>query len=310
MTLGARTHTSDTETAGYRQSLPARWPVLAPLAVLGLALLLRIIDIFVCRLDERLGEIILSKSLGFALVVGYTWWVGQRLLAIGLHTRNLGSALAIGGGLTVTAFAIASVVQVLMLSPGQSLILKFVDPKTGITGGVAFAIFLIAGNVINSLMEEGLFRGIMLPHFLQSMRSWSANLLQAALFSTWHLVWPIKAYLTGDTSAAGAFAQASVLLSGAFIAGLVFGYLFWRTGSLWASMIAHSLNNTIHSLIQVQTAAGDLQPAVVLSVAAVIAVALLALAVAPIARRLALLHVRPWGVAADGPTPRARRGRG
>ena len=49
-----------------RKGLPACWPVLAPLALLGLALILRIIDVFVLRLDERLGEIILSKALGFA----------------------------------------------------------------------------------------------------------------------------------------------------------------------------------------------------------------------------------------------------
>jgi hypothetical protein len=87
-----------------RHQLPARWPVLAPLILLGMALLLRLLDIFVLRLDERLGEIILSKSLGFALVVGYTWWVGQRMTAIGLHIRNLGLALAIGAGITIAAF--------------------------------------------------------------------------------------------------------------------------------------------------------------------------------------------------------------
>jgi hypothetical protein len=42
----------------------------------------------------------LSKALGFALAIGYTWWVGQRVTAIGLHTRNLGQALALGAGIT------------------------------------------------------------------------------------------------------------------------------------------------------------------------------------------------------------------
>ena len=273
--------TSDTARARrrYRQELPARWPVLAPLALLGLALLLRIIDIYALRLDERLGEIILSKSLGFALVVGYTWWVGQRLSVIGLHTRRLGSALAIGAGLTVAAFVIATVVQVLTLTSDESLTLRAVDPKTGITGGAAFAAFLIAGNVINSFMEEGLFRRIMLPHFLQSMRFRTANLLQASLFAAWHLVWPLKAYLNGDVSAAG----------------LVYGYLFWRTGSLWAPGIAHFLNNTTLNLVQVQTAGGELQPALVMSVVVVVAMAFLAFTVEPFARRLALPHLRPWG---------------
>lgn len=274
---------------------PTCWPVLAPLTILAIALILRIIDIFILRLDEWLGEIILSKSLGFMLVVGYALWVGQRLSAIGLHSRNLGSAFAIGVGITVAAFAIAAIIQVLTLAPGQSLILRAVDPKTGMAGGLVFAFLLIAGNIINSFMEEGLFRGLMLPHFLKRMRFTTANLLQAGLFSAWHLVWPIKAYLSGDASGADAFAQACLLLSGAFIAGLVFGYLFWRTGSLWAPMIAHFLNNTMHNLLQIQGADGTLQPAVLLSVVVVAALALLAFAVEPVARRLALPHLRPWG---------------
>ena len=189
-----------------RWDIPAHWPMSAPLVLLAITLCLRITDIFVLRLDERLGEIILSKSLGFALVIGYTLWVGLHLSAIGLHARHLGAALAIGAGLTLTAFAIASVVQVLTLAPGQTLILRAVDIRTGMTGGLAFVLFLIIGNVINVLMEEGLFRGIMLPHFLLRMRFAKANLLQAALFSIWHLVWPGKAWLSGDVSAASAFA--------------------------------------------------------------------------------------------------------
>ncbi len=279
-----------------RQRLPRRWPVMVPLVLLCLALILRIIDIFVFRLDDRLGEIILSKSLGFALVAGYTWWVGQRLSAIGLHSRNLGAALAIGAGITIAAFLIATFVQILMLAPGQSLTLRAMDPKTGMTGGPAFAVLLITGNIINSFMEEGLFRGIMLPHFLQRMRFRSANVLQASLFSVWHLVWPIKAYLSGDVSAGGAIAQAGLLLSGAFIAGLVFGCLFWRTSSLWAPMIAHFINNVMHNLLQVQTTSGELEPAVILSIIVVVALAFLAFAIAPLARRLALSDLRPWGI--------------
>ena len=78
-------------------------------------------------------------------------------------------------------------------------------------------------------------------------------------------------------------------------AGLVYGYLFWRTGSLWAPGIAHFLNNTTLNLVQVQTAGGELQPALVMSVVVVVAMAFLAFTVEPFARRLALPHLRPWG---------------
>lgn len=71
-----------------RRRLPRRWPVVVPLMLFAVALALRIIDIFVLGLDERLGEIIVSKALGFALVVAYVWWVGARLSSVGLHSRS------------------------------------------------------------------------------------------------------------------------------------------------------------------------------------------------------------------------------
>jgi len=292
-----------------RHQWPARWPVLAPLTLLGIAFIFRLFDIFVLRLDEQLGEIILSKLLGFALIVGYVWLVGQQLTAIGLHTRNLQAALAIGAGITVMAFLIAGVVQVLTLPPGATLAIAAVDPKTGLSGGGGFAAILIVGNVVNSFMEEALFRGIMLTHFLQRMEFRRANLLQAALFAAWHLVWPLKEVLSGDASTLGALAQGGLLLLGTFVAGLVYGYLFWRTDSLWAPWIAHFLNNTTLNLIQVRQPSGELEPAVVMSIVVVVALAFLAFAVGPIAKRLRLPHLQPWPggpPAGDRLTPIAR----
>jgi uncharacterized protein len=277
-----------------RQQQGAHWALAAPLALLGIALLLRVFDIFVLRLDERLGEIILSKTLGFALIVGYTWSAGHSLTAIGLHTRHLGIALATGAGITMAAFLIAGASQVFTLDSGAALTLQAVDPKTGRAGGSAFAAFLLVGNVINSFMEEGLFRGIMLTHFLKRIRFRTANVLQALLFAAWHLVWPLKAYLMGDASAAGLLAQTGSLLLGTFVAALVYGYLFWLTGSLWVPWIAHFLNNTTLNLVQIQGSSGELQPAVVMSVVVVIALAFLALAVGPLVKRFKLPHLRPW----------------
>ena len=44
-------------------------PILTGILLMLIALVFRLIDIFVLRLDERLGEIILSKALGFVLVL-------------------------------------------------------------------------------------------------------------------------------------------------------------------------------------------------------------------------------------------------
>jgi membrane protease YdiL (CAAX protease family) len=284
-----------------RGGTPARWPLLAPLTLMAIAWLLRLVDVFVLRLDEQLGEIILSKSLGFILVAAYVWWVGRRLNSIGLHGRNLGRALAIGSVITVAAFIIAGVVQLMTLAPGARLTVQAVDPKSGMAGGGAFAVLLVVGNIVNSFMEEGLFRGIMLTHFLQRMRFARANVLQALLFAAWHIVWPLKAFLMGDASAAGAIAQGGSLLLGTFVAGLVYGFLFWRTDSLWTPWIAHFLNNTILNLVQIRTATGELQPPFVMSVVVVVALAFLALGLHRIAGRWKLPYLGPWGSAPQEP---------
>ncbi|HSK47929.1 MAG TPA: hypothetical protein VLA05_08005, partial [Coriobacteriia bacterium] len=164
-----------TGQSSFRRTVPSKWPLAAPLVLLGVALVFRTLDIFVLRLDEQIGEIILSKSLGFILVVAYTWWVGETLAAMGLHSRRIAAALSIGAGLTGAAFVIAGIIQAVTLSAGDHLTIAATDPKTGMAGGAGFAVLLIVGNVINAFMEEGLFRGIMLPHFLQRLRFPAAN---------------------------------------------------------------------------------------------------------------------------------------
>jgi hypothetical protein len=61
--------------------------ILVPLILLIIAVIFKILDNFVLRLDEVLGELIFSKSIGFLLVVMYLWAVGKSLAAIGLHSR-------------------------------------------------------------------------------------------------------------------------------------------------------------------------------------------------------------------------------
>jgi hypothetical protein len=63
----------------------------------------------------------------------------------------------------------------------------------------------------------------MLPHFLQRLSFRRANLLQASLFALWHLVWPVKSYLTRQASAGGALAEAGNLLVATGIPGPVYG---------------------------------------------------------------------------------------
>ena len=172
----------------YEQSL--RHTILIPLILLIIAAVFKVLDVFVFRLDELLGEIILSKSIGFLLVVVYLWAVGKSVIAIGLHGKSVGKALIIGATGVILILFVSYGLQFSVLIGGgkePGLIFAAIDPMAGVTGGLTFALFLLIGNFINSFMEEGLFRGVMLRHFRVSLSFWRANFLQAALFGLWHL---------------------------------------------------------------------------------------------------------------------------
>jgi membrane protease YdiL (CAAX protease family) len=286
-----------------RQSLSH--PVLACFILLLIVFVFRIIDIFILRLDDRLGEIILSKSLGFIVIVVYLYLAGKSLAYIGLNKHKSGQAFFIGGVGMFLIFIAACGIQLAFLNIiGQraTLALTAADLYSGTTGSsVFFILLLLVGNVINSFMEEGLFRGLMLRHFLLKLSFLKANFLQAAFFATWHLVQPIKHYQTGATDLMGVLMESVVIFIGSGIIGLVYGYMYYKTGSLWAPWIAHFVNNTILNFIYIQMD-GELnsllsisrQEFIVLLVIYFIGLFLLVLWTKYFSRRFKMQPVKPW----------------
>ena len=144
-------------------------PVLVMLILFILACLIKFLDSFVLRLDELLGEAILTKGFGLVLVAVYVWACGRKLRGIGFHTLYLVKSLLIGALGFIILYIVAHATQLIMLSSAgedASFVLSAVDPKTGMSGGDQFAIWLLVANLVNSAMEEGLFRGTMVRHFL------------------------------------------------------------------------------------------------------------------------------------------------
>jgi membrane protease YdiL (CAAX protease family) len=48
--------------------------------------------------------------------------------------------------------------------------------------------------------------------------------------------------------------EAATLLVGTSLIGVLYGYLYLKTGNLWAPWTAHTINNTVLNLLHVQTA--------------------------------------------------------
>ena len=272
--------------------------ILLPIIIFIIAAIIKILDVFVFRLDELLGEIILTKSLGFILILAYLWLVGKSVTDIGLHSKSVGRALIIGATGMILILLVGYGLQFGVLvgadkEPG--LVFTAIDPKAGVTGGLAFALFLIVGNFINSFMEEGLFRGVMLRHFRVSLSFWRANFLQAAFFAIWHLNWPIKQFMTGQIDLSVLASQSIIVLISSGIYGFALGYLYLKTDNLWAPWIMHTINNTVQNMIHIRTVDGLDSDMMVFQ----ITLTLLLIAIIPffraLAKRFQMPEVKSWG---------------
>jgi membrane protease YdiL (CAAX protease family) len=272
-------------------------PILTSLILLVIALFFKWIDTFVLRLDERLGEIILCKTLGFVLVVVFVWAAGRSLRDIGLHARRLGISLLIGASVAVIALIVAYGAEFLtQLGSQPVLYIEAIDPKAGVRGGLLFVLWMIVGNVINAFMEEGLFRGVMIRLFRTKLTHWPANALQAFLFGLWHLPWVLKWAQTGQIEAHGGILLAALLqFVPMLLVGLAWGYFYIKTDSLWVPWIAHFLNNTMLNLLHITTA-GGVESGTSIRGPVALFVTLLSMAlVKVVAERLQFPEVKPWG---------------
>ena len=117
---------------------------------------------------------------------------------------------------------------------------------------------MIIGNFINAFAEEGLFRGVLIPLFLCEVDPWTALGVSALLFCLWHLPWPVKAILVkkGDATAPSIVWHSLANFLPQTLMGIVWGYLYLRTGNLWGPWAAHTLTNSTVNFIHIRSSAG------------------------------------------------------
>ena len=280
------------------QKISLEKPILTAVALMVIALFFKWIDTFVLRLDERWGEIILSKSLGFILVIVFVWLTRHKLKDIGLHSKKFWQSFFIGAFITIVAYLISYGVEYLLAVQQASepeLHFAALDNKMGVAGGYLFAFFLVFGNFINSFMEEGLFRGVMIPLFLRKLSFVRANWLQAFLFGAWHLMWVFKYYQLGTVQTSGEILTSAFFnFAPQLVMGLVWGYLYFKTNSLWAPWISHVINNSILNLLHINTLQG-MDPGMMIRMPIFTILALLSMFVVRfLAEKFQLDTVQPW----------------
>jgi len=133
--------------------------------------------------------------------------------------------------LIITALFLGAIVSFETFAGGKTL------SRVSLTFGLGGALF----GLVTPVLEEILFRGLILKELSGLLRSWWANLLTSCLFVGIHL--PFWLWHGGLTQTMLANCV------GVLIFSLVAGWLYLRSGSIWPPALAHIANNYVAGLL-------------------------------------------------------------
>ncbi len=221
--------------------------------VFAICLIARVVEYFVLHTDETiLAENIIHKVLGIVVLV-----ISLKLLSI--HWEEIGflrekilSNLAGGILLGTICFAVAYMVECFIaIFQNGNVHFELYISGFSLSGelikqtGILFILLCAAFNIINVIMEEGIFRGMFIRVLSEKRSFWKANIIAALFFGIWHWVMPIRDYLYGDSSIGNLLIMAIGYLILSALMGLKWGMLYKLTGSLWMGIGDHYFNNFV-----------------------------------------------------------------
>ncbi len=240
-------------------SPPAGKPLEAPHATGLVMVLLAILPLsFIGAVSLLAGTLVsqlglLLATLGWAHRTGYQ---PGRLLRLAAPPAPL--ALAFGAGVGMAGILAGSGLQTLTGSVlPRRLVETFDIGRTLLHSGSSRTVMLAVISLLPALCEEVAFRGGLQSAFLGRRSPARAVALSALVFAVFHLD-PVR-------------------FPGVLMLGVAFGWLAWRTGSIWPSMVAHAVNNgaaMLGLLVASEAAAGPAEPVGPGEAAALLAVGL------------------------------------
>lgn len=234
-------------------------PLLLVIAIYILCFEFRLLEYFSIRTDQTFwGEAFLHKLMGIIILGNALKFLSSDREYIGFKRRGVFSHLLMGLLFGLVMFALAYGVEImLVVSRGSFRAVQFyvssyaVDGNTGNQTGVLFFIICILGNILNVVMEEGVYRGLF-QKILEQKYNFIVSMLTASLlFGLWHVVGPIRNYYDGLSSAGGMAANIMMLVITSGLGGVKFALLTRMTGSLYMAMGDHFVNNAIVNLLHV-----------------------------------------------------------
>lgn len=238
------------------------WSVV--LTVYLVCFVFRLLEYFVLRTDKTVfGEAVVHKILGIGVLFLAIRTLQIRGSEIGLCRKHFGNNVIKGLGFGIATFVLAYGAEVvLQMIKGNFDSLQVYVSTYAVDGNVGnrtawiFFLICILGNVINVVMEEGIFRGLF-GKVLERKYSFIVSAFFASiLFGVWHVVGPVRNYFDGTMSMGGMIANSLMLVGTSALVGFKFALLTKMTGNLAMAMGDHFVNNTIVNLLHVVSKTG------------------------------------------------------
>lgn len=229
------------------------------LAIYLLCYAFRLFEYFILRTDQTwIGEAIVHKLIGIVIL-----FVAAKLLQFTVQEigftkenclRNLLKGLAFGIGVFIVAYAVEVLIAVLQGSFDslQVYVSAYaIDENVGHQTEALFFMICIVGNIVNVVMEEGIFRGLFAKILEQKYSFIVSALIASVLFGFWHVIGPVRNYYDGTSGMEGTIANVIMLLVTSALVGFKFAMLTEMTGNHYMAMGDHFVNNTIVNLLHV-----------------------------------------------------------
>jgi hypothetical protein len=241
-----------------------------PVFLVGFFLVLymfRVADSFLLRTDQGpVGELFTHKIIGIALLIAAARFLRLNPAVIGFKRERFGRGILTGIAIAAPAYGAAYLTEIIIAAAqGKAPSLQFYATayntlgNTALGGGLWIVLMVIIGNLVNVTMENSIFSGVMITIAEKRHSFFIANgFYSSFLFGLWHSIMPLRNFVDGGQSLAGAVLSALLLFGSSFLFSVQLGMQFKQANaSLWDGMTVHFINNAGVNLVHVVFANGE-----------------------------------------------------
>ena len=233
--------------------------ILAVLIIYVICFAFRALEYFVIRTDRTFfGEAFIHKLIGIGIMIAAVFIFRYRFEDIGFKTGKSFFDILKGLIFGIAVFTVAYGTEIIILAASNNLqAVEFyvtaysVDAGTEVKRTGIFFLVCAIGNVINVLMEEGVFRGLFQKMLSDKYKWLIAGIIASVLFGLWHIMAPLRSLIEGNKTVGGFIGESAMLIGTSALVGFKFAMMGKMTGNLYMGMGDHFVNNTIVNILHV-----------------------------------------------------------